>query len=245
MKRMKVLQSRRVFAPGVLMLLLLVGSRVAQADITYTGSSGTLAASAVFNLTGNTLTITLANTSASDVLVPTDVLTGLFFDTSHTLTPVSASLNGSTVYYGSIVNNVGEGWQYMGGISAHSENAGLSTAGLGIFGPNGNFYSPGVKVAGLDYGILSAGDNSATGNGGVTGQGPLIKNSIQFTLTAGSGFSLAEIGNSVVFQYGTALSDASFNGNLQGVPEPSSILSLIVMLGAVGTGVLLKHKRLS
>lgn len=191
----------------------------------FSGSSGSLAASADFELSSNTLTITLTNTSLSDVLVPTDVLTGVFFNTTHTLTPVSASLNGSTIFYENIVNNVGEGWQYKAGISAQGENSGISAAGLGVFGPDGNFYSPGVTVDGLDYGILSAGDNSATGNNGVTDHGPLVKDSVQFTLTAGSGFALNELGDTVVFQSGTSLDETHYTGGSP-VPEPTTLLLL-------------------
>src|SRR4051812_37111885 len=86
-------------------------STSAMASITFAGSSGSLASSATFSLTGNTLTVKLVNTASADVLDPTDVLTGVFFNTAHALTTVSASLNGSTAHYANIVNNVGEGWQ--------------------------------------------------------------------------------------------------------------------------------------
>src|SRR5262245_42572178 len=181
-----------------LFLLVLTAGSVpgrASAGLLYTGSSGNLSASAQFDLVGNTLTVTLTNTSTHDVLVPADVLTGVFFNTAHTLTAVSASLNGSSVYYGSIANSVGAGWQYavpVGGVQG--KNAGISATGLGKFGPNGNFYSgPTVKLGGLNYGILSAGDNPLTGNTGVTGKGPLIKDSVRFTLTAANGFTLSDL----------------------------------------------------
>jgi hypothetical protein len=64
----------------------------ARADVTYVGVNGSLAASATFSLSGITLTVTLTNTSTSDVLVPTDVLTSAWFDSAKTLTPVSVSL---------------------------------------------------------------------------------------------------------------------------------------------------------
>ena len=193
----------------------------AKADSTalYVGNNGAggLSASALFDLRGNTLTVTLTNTSLGDAKDATGILLAVLFNASSTLTPVSASLNGSTVY-GSFVSNVGEGWQYKSGISAHNKNSGISATGLGIFGPNGNFYKTGQKLGGSDYGIAPVGYTN-TGNPSIID--PIIQNSIQFTLTAASGFSLSQLGNSVVFQYGTDLSEPSFNGNLQQqVPEP-------------------------
>jgi hypothetical protein len=208
--------------------------------MSFTGSSGSLAAQADFVLSGSTLTVTLTNTSTSDVLVPTDVLTGVFFNTTHTLTPVSAAVNsGSTVNYGSVVNNVGEGWEYRAGISAQGRNSGISAAGLGIFGPSGNFFAPPVMEDGLDYGILSAGDNLATGNTGVTGHGPLIQDSIVFTLTAGAGFDLSELGSTVVFQYGTATTEPSYFGQ-QSIPTP---VPGTLTLAGIGMASLLAYRR--
>ena len=196
----------------------------------FTGSSGSLAASADFELLGSTLTITLTNTSLTDVLVPTDVLEGLYFNTTHSLTPVSASLNGSTVFYGS-TSNPGDGWGYASGVSAQGKNSAISAMGAVTGLGHTNFSGTSNNIDGLDYGILSEGDNSATGNTGVTGHGPLIKNSVVFTLTAESGFSLAEIGDSVVFQYGTSLTEPSYTsgpptGGSPPVPEPTTMLLL-------------------
>src|SRR2546425_381780 len=79
-------------------------------------------------------------------------------------------------------------------------------------GPSGNFFSPGINLNGLNYGILSAGDNTGTGNTGVTGHGPLIKNSVAYTLTADTLFSLSELGSTVVFQYGTSITEPTVLG---------------------------------
>src|SRR5215831_6820040 len=73
--------------------------------ITFTGTSGNLAASVSFVVNGSNLVVTLTNTSKADVLVPADVLTGVFFTlTGATVTTTggSAVLNsGSVVVYSS------------------------------------------------------------------------------------------------------------------------------------------------
>jgi hypothetical protein len=229
----------------------------AQTTWTVSGSNGYLSAEAVFTLNSGTLTILLTNTSTIDVLVPSDVLTGLFFDTnSGDLAPVSASLNGSTAYYGSI-NNVGEGWQYKDGIAAQGKNSGISAAGLGLFGAGTRFYTSTDNKAldGVGYGILSAGFNDPQNENkndlkkaatqGANG-GPLFKNSILFTLKAANGFDLDSIfldsghnlrPNPVFFQYGSSLGEPSFHGDpvdhdghpivgTSPVPEASSLLLL-------------------
>jgi len=211
------------FLMAITLCLLLAENGMAT-PITFTGSSGSLAASADFDLLGSTLTIRLTNTSSADVLVPTDVLTGLFFNTTHTLTPVSASLNGSTVFYQPpTLTNVGDGWGYASGVSAQGENNAISATGAVSGLGQSNFSSATNNLQGLGYGILSAGDNPATGNTGVTGHGPLIKNSVIFTLTTGSGFTLTELGNSVVFQYGTSLDETHYTTL---VPEPTTLVLL-------------------
>lgn len=201
-------------------------------SITFSGSSGSLSASAVFTLLDSKLTIMLTNTSPADVLLPTDVLSGLYFDTSHLLTPVSASLDGSSVYYG-WTNNPGDGWGYASDIDAQGKNSGISSTDAVKGLKYSNFSSKHKKLGGLDYGILSTGDNSKTGNTGVTGQGPLFKDSLEFTLAAGKGFTLDELGDTVVFQYGTALNSPHYLGFKENdggtpVPEPTTLL----MLGA-------------
>ena len=240
---------------GLSSFTLVAVSHVSEADaaaVTFTGSdSFGRAASATFDTSGTNFLVTLTNTSSADVLVPTDVLTGVFFNISGdpTLGRTSAVLNsGSTVFYdpdgqpaGGVV---GGEWAYNADVTSASlpgVNQGISATGLGIFGPSNRF--PGANLAdnqnvgGLDYGILSAGDNSATGNGGVTGSGGLIRNSVVFTLSGlPTGFNPLTSVRNVFFQYGTNLSEPRIAGtatstpnpNSQSVPEPSTMAGLLL-----------------
>src|SRR4051812_28042109 len=114
----------------------------ALSNIVVSGSSGTFAASATFYVvpgTGgyagqNLLQIVLANTSSYDVTSPTGgggILTAVFFDLSPTtsLTPISASLGGSTVFFGPTGGgNVGGEWAYKANLNSAPGNAGLGVS---------------------------------------------------------------------------------------------------------------------
>lgn len=206
-----------------------------------TGANGR-AASVSFDISGSALTVVLTNTSTIDAMVPIDVLTGVFFKIdgpSVTLSRTSAVLTaGSSVTLGGAVdpgNVVGGEWAYKGGLSVKGMNHGISSAGLGVFGPGDRFpgtdLEPPASVNGLEYGITTAGDNPNTGNGGM--MTPLIKNSVTFTLGGlPSGFSLSRI-VAVKVQYGTALDEPDDEGF---VPSPGAAALL-------GLGGLLASRR--
>jgi len=207
--------------------------------VTYTGSQGTLSASVTFSQTGTTLHILLQNTSTGDVMVPTDVLTGVLFN-SPKLTPVSASLVGIAEYGSS--TSFGDGWGY-GHVSAfgftNAIDATAAVAGLG----HSNFSANHTNLQGLAYGIVSAGDNSATGNAGVKGKGPLAKFEVDFTLTTPAGFKLSDLGNTVEFVYGTNLrEDPNFSGRLDPTPIPEPSTMLLLGSGLVGLSAWVRRK---
>ncbi len=189
-------------------------------------------ATVAFSTVGDRLHITLTNSSTGDVLVPSDVLTGVFFDISGpalALSRESAVLGeGSQVHWGSaeMGGGVGGEWAYRAVLEGAPAGAdyGISAAGLGLFGPHDSF--PGANLdgqngpQGLNFGLLSAGDNTLTGNSPVTGGTPLVQSSVVFTLSGlPAGFDLGSIGN-VTFQYGTSLGEPSLPALIISVPAP-------------------------
>jgi hypothetical protein len=216
------------------------------------GTGGTLlAAQAIFQVSGGNLYVTLSNISMDDVFDPPDVLTALGFtlmngSTLLNLTTVSALItNGSDVYYdpqGQPAGDVvGGEWAYASGINFQGAQQGISSTGLGIFGqanfPGSDLEAP-TAVDGLQYGILSKGDNTATGNAGVTGSGGMIKDTVQFKFAGvPAGFALNTPGalSNVVFQYGTSLSEPF----LKTAPAPGTA----TLLGLGVLGLLLMRRR--
>ncbi|KAM3102938.1 XDD4 family exosortase-dependent surface protein [Phormidesmis sp. 146-12] len=206
-------------------------------SVLFSGTDSGRSASALFDLSNNVLSIALNNTSTADSLVPTDVLTGLFFDIGNNLklNPISARLgNGSSIYGGSSnTTNVGGEWGFNSklAIGSSSYNYGMSAAGLGLFGPKNRFdtsanLSGTENVGGLDYGIVTAGDNPTTGNGGLNRD--LIKGSVVFSFGVSglpAGFDLAKAISSVRFQYGTNTAEPSFAGS---IPTPPVVTPPVV-----------------
>lgn len=217
------------------------------APILFSGSSGRLSASALFDTSGNSLVVTLTNTSPADVQAPKDVLTAVFFDIQGpplSLTPSSAVLGSdSSVLFGKTGPNgtVGGEWAFASTYSPKSgvTNYGISSSGLDIFGPHDRF--PGQNLAGpdapagLEYGITSAGDNPSTGNPPVRSKNALIQNQVIFTLTGlPPAFDPASQIRNVYWQYGTSPNEPQLVGTV--VPEPTAGAMLGILLGVVAIG---------
>jgi len=230
---------RRTIVGAALAAIVFITPAVAGASsITFTGSDASgLAASATFDVVGSNLVITLTNIGI-DPAVPSDVLTGLFFDVAGN----PALLAGSAVLgSGSFVTNggttdaggsVGGEWAYKSSADfAYGASYGVSSVGLGLFGPSDLF--GGTNLAGTvspgsdDYGITSAADSTANDNPKIAGLA-LINDSVVLTLTGlPGGFNpLSSISN-VTFQYGSDLTDTHVGGESPDpVPEPTTLVLL-------------------
>ncbi len=133
---------------------------------------------------------------------------------------------------------------------------GISASGFGVFGPNQRInqlnpdesddaddLDPPESPDGSNLGLLSAGDDPATGQSKVSGEEPLIQNAVTFRFALSSSFALDAIKN-VVFQYGTSLSDPYLLGQRVvvtppdggAVPEPRTLVLLLLAVIALAHG---------
>ena len=236
---------RSILLKSVSALSVVVSVHAGAAPVLFTGSSGSLAATVSFDIVGSQLQVVLSNTSTGDVLVPTDVLTAVFFNiTGNPLLTRNSAISGGPTYLGS--TNVSAGgtvvggeWAYRNALSQYLANSGVSSSGLGIFGPGDRFLGANLSGPttpnGLEYGLASAGDNLATGNPGGVLDEELTRSSVSFLLTTPSPFDLSAISN-VTFQYGTALSEGHFSGTRPAsVPEPGTLgLAGLALLATAG-----------
>lgn len=222
--------------------LIFISGQAPAETIEYTGANGSLSADAIFELIPSTGTVkvTLTNTAgpSSQALTPADLLTAIFFDLTGgvVVRPLSAVVpQGQTILPSG--NDAGAFWQYktnIGNAALHGANSGISSTGLGVFDPNGNFgCGTGCKkLNGLDYGIVPASYDRGEGNRGVE-KVPLIRSSVIFTLV-GTVPASAGVDN-VWFQYGTSLSEPGFGPGGE-APEPSTAI-------LIGCGLLLAALR--
>lgn len=257
----------RPFVLAAALLATVLSAVPAGAIVTFTASGtnadgSALKASAVFSISGNTLTILLSNIATNDNTssgqdVPGNTLTGILFDLPDniTLTPVSAMLpSGSSIVQGSTCNpgpctslttDVGGEFIYATSSSFESgapagPDRGIASAGY-ISGPAGNFGGSNLDDPkapdGINFGIISL-DSSFNPNGGLVSE-PLIKNSVFFTLLITGTLTENQI-SSVMFQYGTNFSESRLvccdRPPTERVPGPATAVllsSALLALGAV------------
>ena len=211
-------------------------------------ATNSVSATADFAIVGNTLTITLKNTSVANTLEsPGSTLSGLAFQLGNgdsiVLTPASATSPNAIEHSGSCnsnpctgtnVNVAGE-WGYQTEFTASSTQHlyGIGSSGYittGIAGNPGNFnngaagtdlQSP-VSLDGIEFGIVSASHGAE--NGGLITQA-LINDNVVLSLTGVANVSESQIGN-VFFLYGTSPTDLTSIGGVPlpaPAPEPGSL----------------------
>ncbi len=235
-----------------LAMVMSLGTAASAAPVVYTFVSGDRAARAAFEMDGSDLVVTLTNTSAFDVDEPSDNLTAVFFATSASsaFDPVSAVLGDNAyVVHGPqpAGGDVSGEWAYAklgheSGMTWH----GISSTGLNLFGPKDRFdtsmnLAGPSNVGGMEYGIVSAGDDPNTGNAPVTGDNPFIKNEVVFRLTnLPANFDPSFDIKSLIAVYGTTLNDAAkesmIRGDTHAIPLPASFGSGVVLLALMGIG---------
>jgi hypothetical protein len=197
------------------------------------------------------LQVTLTNIEMDDVLVPSQILSGVFFNLGQelALTPISALVApGSTVLFTDPPpTDVGGEWAYRSDIDfapLGGADQGLGSSGY-AFGPGDVIGEPNLSGPlapdGPQYGITSAGDDPLVGNATVTGGEELIKNAVVFTLSGlPDGYELTGISD-VWFQYGTSWDQPRFPGDIPPgdppgavIPEPVTAASVLLALAGLG-----------
>jgi hypothetical protein len=229
--------------------------RAAFADaVLFTGSGPgagiTLSASALFSISGSTLTITLRNegdTSGTGQDVPGATLTGVFFDLlgGVTLTPISATIAPGALVQASKCNigpcsgtttNVGGEFVYRADAFPDGADRGISSSGYidAVIGM-GNMGGPDLDTPGspdgINFGIIapiSATNPIFKPNGGLKKE-PLIQTEVVLALAISGGTLDVDDISNVSFQYGTSLTEPNIPGRRKPgdpVPEPATLLLL-------------------
>jgi len=173
-------------------------------------------------------------------MAPQDILAAVFFDIAGA--PLTLIRTSAVVAPGSIVvfgvtdpgGVVGGEWAYASALAGAPSGAayGISASGFDLFAVGdlfpGSDLSPPAAPNGLNYAITSAGDDTSTGNAAVTGDSPLIQNSVVFTLSGlPVGFNVNTAFSNVTFQYGTDFSEPRFPG----IPAPGSAIAALLGVG--------------
>lgn len=252
------MENLRLHGLAAVAALMLAASAQA-GPVIFNASSGSRAASASFSASGSDLSVTLTNTSLFDVTQPDQILTGVFWDSTVALSlmKISAKLgDGSEVFFDSAPagGDVGGEWAFKADLSGAAGGAdyGISSSGLGLFGPGDRFGTVNLdgpkSIGGMEYGIVPMADNKLTGNSAVTGSNPLIQDQVVFLFSGlAANADPNAIINNVWFQYGTSLSEPAIQGikptppggGFPGpggfgntIPTPSAAAGGIVLLGA-------------
>lgn len=220
-------------------LVLGVGANATTLTATGTNSasSHSLSASADFNFTGSQLILTLTNNNPAGV--PSDILTGIFFDLSGTpslsyvsgVTASGSCVTGTTCPPAVDVKSINE-WVFAQSLSSPltgiTEHYGVGTAGFGGILSTGGGQQ-------FNYGLV----NGLVDPNNPVANGTLIDDSVKLTFNLTPG--LYTVSN-VRFQYGTSLDEPSLTGHAT-VPEPGTMITLSTGFGMVATGLWFRRRK--
>jgi hypothetical protein len=247
--------------PALLSILVLVGtSSTAHAGsiLFYGAGEGAdnvdISASALFEINGSTLKITLRNagdSSGSGMDVSGNALTGLFFDLPNNVRLQPVLAEASSFVQGNLCEpdctngptNVGGEFVYKrissGSFGSHDGNHGVSSSGYIDGGsakfPGGADLHPPDSPNGVNFGIIAdTSTNPFNPNGGLAND-PLIEDNVVFTMAIvdkqGNFYNdllTSQISN-VSFQYGTSFSEPKLPTGMKPptpIPEPAALLLL-------------------
>jgi hypothetical protein len=193
-------------------------------EILFTDPNGTYlySGSVEFTQVGTALTIVLTNTAEDPADFQRRVLNAVFWDFEDDpiltggdafITAGSTQING-----GDPPANIDDHWGFRQTLPANqygNANYGISSVGIGLFGPSTTFSGTGPAPNGTNYGLVPAAGTSLNSV-------PYVMDSMTFTFNLPVGYTLTEDSiSNVWFQYGSIQSEFFFN-----VPEPGSMTAL-------------------
>jgi len=241
----------------------------ALSSVTYTGQAANvksdkgveLKATATFVVSNLDLVITMSNISTNDSKNPSDILTGIFFDSKvpFNLTRGSVSVGTESSVVGwrlplGFDDDVSGQWAYSGDLPAGSRKDpygqyGIASTKFSLLN-KGDLFSdikiPGTHpLSGAQFGLTTLYDNGLNDQGSIKNVG-LVQNTIVIVLDGlPAGFTTADIASdieNVRFEFGTSLKKGiNIAGEMvQQIPEPSTVA--LVATGLMGA-IALTRKR--